>query len=543
MGIKQRDKAEWVVGKVLAEQAARRGEQPFVRIGDGPWLTYGEADAMANRAANGFAGMGMAQGDHVGVMLPNSLDYVHTWFGLSRLGAVHVAINTAYKGVFLEHVLNNCGAQVMVIARDYLGWLHEIEARVPALQTVLVPGLAAGEDGLPAFQRIETRPFESVLEAPADAPQIEVNHWDIGAIMYTSGTTGPSKGVLMPHAHLYMLGWGTVENLSLSEQDLYYIAMPLFHANAMLMQFYGTMQAGGRCMVAPAFSASGWLDDVRRSGATLTNLLGVMNEFVVRQPERPEDKDHKLRLILSIPSAPEVVTLWRERFGVQIVEAYGMTEVNIPLYHPPHREPVAGSCGLPYAPYYEVRVVNPTTDEELPPGEVGEIVVRPNEPYAFMQGYNAMQEKTVETWRNLWFHTGDAARRDEQGYFYYMDRINDRIRRRGENISSYEIEQVIGAHPAVADVAAIAVKSDIRGGEDEIKACVVLKPQCQATPEELLDLCQKNMPYFSVPRYVEFYPILPKTPTEKIQTTKLREHGISPNTCDAEAAGYVVKRT
>ena len=538
-----RDKADWVVGKVLAEQAARRGDQPFMQIGNGPQITYGQADEQGNRVANGLAAMGVGRDTRVAVMLPNGEEYCYTWFGISRLGAVHVAVNTAYKGVFLEHVLNNCGAELMVVARGHLPWLHEIEAKVPGLKRALVPGLSDGEDSLPSFERIQLLPFESLLEAPADPPRVEVNYWELGSIMYTSGTTGPSKGVLMPHAHLYMLGWGTVENLSLSEDDVYYIAMPLFHANAMLMQYYGTMQAGGRCMVAPAFSASGWLNDVRACGATITNLLGVMNEFVVRQPERPEDSDHKLRLILSIPSGPEVVKLWRERFGVQIVEAYGMTEVNIPLYNPPDAPPVPGSCGKPYAPYYEVKIVNPDTDAELPPEEVGEIVVRPNEPFAFMQGYNAMDDKTVETWRNLWFHTGDAARRDENGYFYFEDRIKDRIRRRGENISSYEIEQVLGGHPAVADVAAIAVKSEIKGGEDEIKVCIVLKPGRQATPEELLDLCQKNMPYFSVPRYVEFLPVLPKTLTEKIQKAKLRESGLTPGTWDREAAGYEVKRT
>jgi len=540
--MRQRDKTDWVVGKVLAEQAARRGSQPFVRIGGGPEITYGEADERANRVANGLAAMGVERGAHVGVMLPNSLDYVYAWFGINRLGAVNVAINTAYKGVFLEHVLNNCGAEIIIIARDYLPWLHEIEAKVPALKTALVPGISAGDDGLPAFARVRLLPFDALLEAPADPPDVEVNYWEIGAIMYTSGTTGPSKGVLMPHAHLYMLGWGSVENLRMTEDDVYYIAMPLFHANAMLMQFYGTLQAGGRCVVAPAFSASRWLDDIRSSGATLTNLLGVMIEFVYRQPERPEDMDNNLRLILSIPSAPEMVAAWKKRFGVQLVEAYGMTEVNIPLYNPPDAPPVDGSCGKPYAPYYDVRVFDPDTDRELPPGEVGEIVVRPLEPFAFMQGYNAMPDKTVETWRNLWFHTGDAARRDENGYFTFVDRIKDRIRRRGENISSYEIELVLGEHPAVADVAAIGVKSEIMEGEDEIKACIVLKPGAQATPEELLDLCQKNMPYYSVPRYVEFMDVLPKTPTEKIQKTKLREAGITPATWDREQAGYEVKR-
>ncbi len=267
-----------------------------------------------------------------------------------------------------------------------------------------------------------------------------------------------------------------------------------------------------------------------------------MTEFIFRQPERPEDGDHKLRLICAVPAPADIHEAFEQRFHTRLIEGYGMTEINIVAYHPLDQPYRKGSFGLPYAAHYEARVVHPETDEELPPHEVGEIVARPKEPFAFMQGYNAMDDKTVEAWRNFWFHTGDAGCRDEDGYFYFVDRVKDRIRVRGENISSYEIEKVLAEHPAVAEVAAVAVKSDVAGREDEVKACVVCRPGMEVAPETLLDHCGTRMPYFAVPRYVEFMEALPKTPTEKVRKAQLRESGLTPATWDRETAGYQVRR-
>jgi crotonobetaine/carnitine-CoA ligase len=280
---------------------------------------------------------------------------------------------------------------------------------------------------------------------------------------------------------------------------------------------------------------------VRAAGATITNTLGVMTEFIHRQPARPEDRHHRLRLICAVPTPAEIAPSFHERFRVPLVEGYGMTEVNIPLYMPldvPYRP---GSCGRTYDRYFEVRVVDPETDEEVPRGSVGEIVVRPREPFGFMIGYNAMADRTVEAWRNFWFHTGDAGRQDEDGYFYFVDRIKDTIRRRGENLSSYEIERVLSEHPAVAEAAAVAVRSEIAGGEDEVKACVVLTAGQALSPEALLDFCQTRMPHFAVPRYVEFLAALPKTPTAKVQKVALRQSGVA-GVWDREAAGYRLRR-
>lgn len=540
------DKTGWVLGTVLAKQGTALRDKPFVQFQDDPPLTFGDMDARANRVANALAALGVQRDERVLLMLPNSIAFLDAWFGINRLGAVMVPINTAYKGGFLEHVINNAAvngsARVMIIDREFAPVLQASEDRVPNLETVVVSDPGSSATDRPAFSRLRAVSFDTLLDAPATPVNVPVAYHDLGAIMYTSGTTGPSKGVLMPHAHLYLYGHAKIKAIRLTPEDVYYCCMPLFHANALLMQVYSALIVGCRLVLARSFSASRWLDDVRRCRATVTNTLGVMTEFIYRQPPRAEDRDHRLRVVVAVPIAPEWGQAFQQRFNTRLLEVYGMTECNIPTYMPYEEGLRDNSCGKVLDEWFEMAIVDPDTDEELPPDTVGEMVVRPKEPWAFMAGYHAMPDKTVEAWRNFWFHTGDAGRRDAEGYFYFIDRMKDCIRRRGENISSYEIEQVLNDHPAIAESAAVAVKSSFAGGEDEVKACVLLRPGMQIQPEKLLDYCQERMPYFAVPRYVEFIGDMPKTPTEKLRKHVLREAGVTPATWDREAAGYVVKR-
>jgi crotonobetaine/carnitine-CoA ligase len=536
------DKTGWVVGEVLSRQGKRLHDTPFVQFEDQEPYTFGAMDQSATRVANALASLGVQYGDRVLVMVPNSVAVLQAWFGINRLGAVLVPINTAYKGAFLEHVINNAAARIMLIDRDYVPVLQASETQVARLETVIVVDTSGPQTALPHFTRLRPLPFSTLLQYPPTPVQVPVSYRDIGAIMYTSGTTGPSKGVLMPHAHLYLFGHAKIKAIRLSADDIYYCCMPLFHANALFMQVYSCLIVGCKLVLARSFSASRWLDDIRRSQATVTNTLGVMTEFIYRQPARAEDCDHQLRAIVAVPIAPEWGADFQTRFGTKLLEAYGMTEVNIPTYMPYDDELRPNSCGKVLDEWFEMSIVDPDTDEGLPPNTIGEIVVRPKHPWCFMVGYNAMPDKTVEAWRNFWFHTGDAGTCDQEGYFYFVDRIKDCIRRRGENISSYEVEQVLNEHEAVAESAAVAVKSEIAGGEDEVKACIVLRPGMQVEPEALLDYCQERMPYFAVPRYLEYVETLPKTPTEKIQKHKLREAGVTPNTWDREAVGYKVRR-
>ena len=537
------DKSNWVVGKVLAQHARERGAMPFMQYEDGTPYTYAQSHEIANRVGNAFAGEGIEFGENVAVMLHNRMEHLWVWFGLSRIGAVHVGINTAYKGRFLTHVLRNAGSRFGVMEREFLPWLSDVEDTVPNRQTIFVPGPPLQPEDVPAFKRLEVRHFDELLQGPASDIDVEVSYQDIGMIMYTSGTTGPSKGVLMPHGHLYLFGLAMKVHTGLTPEDRYYICMPLFHAQGILMQTYPTLLTGASAVLVKQFRATQWIDDIRKYGATITNSLGVMNDFILRQPPKPTDRDNKLRMMSALPVTEETLQQLRERFDVpKFNELYGMTEINLPVMRPLDAPDEAGCSGKVWDEFFEVIIAEPDSDEELPLGSVGEILVRPKEPFCFMQGYNGMPDRTVDTWRNLWFHTGDAGRMNEHGFVWYIDRIKDTIRRRGENISSYEVEAVLLEYPGVEEVAAVAVKAE-EGGEDEVLACLVLKPDVEPPkPEAILDFCVPRMPYFAVPRYIEYLDDIPKTPTQKIQKSKLRDRGLSPATWDREAAGYKVRR-
>lgn len=536
------DKTDWVIGKTLARQAAERGDRDFIRFESGHWLTYSDAHRASNAMGHAFASIGVEREEQVILMLHNCLEYLWCWVGLSRIGAAAVAVNTAYKGRFLTHVMTNTRSKIAVVEPDFLGWVHDIEDTIPDLQVVYVMGGVPAD--VPAFKRLDIRSYDELLGASEADIEVDVTYRDIGTVMFTSGTTGPSKAVLMPHGHLHLMGEAMRLSLALTEDDRYFTPMPLFHAQGLMMQTYGTMVAGGSLVLKKTFSPSTWIDEVRDCKATVANLLGVMNDFVLAQPRRDNDADNSLRAMCALPVTTDTMNALSERFGVdKFVELFGMTECNLPVWRPMDAPNEAGCSGKVWDEYFEVIVADPETDEPLPVGEVGEILVRPKEPFCFMQGYNGMDDRTVETWRNFWFHTGDAARFDERGYLWYIDRIKDTIRRRGENISSYEVEAVLLEHPSITEVAAIAVKAE-QGGEDEVMACVVLEAGAERPdPVALLDYCAPRMPYFAVPRFIDFVDEIPKTPSSKIQKKILRDRGLTDTAWDRESAGYKVKRT
>ena len=528
------DHEHWVFSDILTRQARRYGERTWIQMVDGAALTFQQADRIANQVARLLLALKVCPGESVAVFVPNSLEYCYAWFGITRVGAVHVAVNTDYKGVFLEHVLNNCHARLIFVHSDYVDRLREIEAELDYLQELIVIGNVDDADHYQS--KLTVHSFEQFHACASDSVDVAMTYRDPACVMYTSGTTGPSKGVVMPQAHVYLFGLGTIENMHLTAEDVFYIVLPLFHANALFMQLYATLIIGAKAVLRDKFSASRWIHDVVNYGATITNSLGVIIAFVLGQEPTELDKKHNLRAIGVAPSLPEIDAQLRERFGISdVIGLYGMTEVNIPLYTRPG-ESRPGSCGKLWDKYYELQIVDPDTDLPLPPNTVGEIVVRPKLPFGFMTEYMSMPDKTVEANRNFWFHTGDAARMDEEGYVYFVDRIKDCIRRRGENISSFEIEQVIAEHEAVAEVAAVAVKSEITGGEDEVKTVVVLKAHLSV--ESLYEYCTQHLPRFAVPRYIEFVDALPKTPTSKIQKTKLREQGVTPTTWDRQSLDH-----
>lgn len=539
-----KDKEGWVLGKVLESQARNRKGAPFLQFEDGPAVSYSEAYESVLRVAAGLSRYGVVKGDRVLIMMRNSLEIVYSWFASNLLGAVQVPVNTAFKGSFLEHTVNNCGARIMIVQRDYLDRLKSVEESLSNLEKIIV-WTKPGHDAvpIPAFRKLEVHDFGQLYEFPPDPPRVDVGYRDLAAILYTSGTTGPSKGVLMPHAHLYLYSDIPVKGMRITPDDVYYICLPIFHANAQFLQLYPILIAGGKAVIYDSFSGSSWLDRVRKHGATMTSILAAMGEFIWKQPPRPDDPDNPLRVVIAVPLAGATEEAFEKRFGVKIISAYGMTEIATPLFHPYDEPPRPGSCGKALSDWFEVKIVDPETDEELPPDRLGEIVVRHRYPWTINVGYHNLPEKTLEAWRNLWFHTGDAGKYDKDGYFYFVDRLKDYIRHKGENISSFEIERVVNFHPSVHECAAVGIRLKDLAGEDDVKICVVLKPNQALAPEALLDYCQTRMPYFAVPRYVEFMDELPKTQTDKVQKHKLRDAGVSRLTWDREQAGYRVRKT
>ncbi|MCK9285369.1 MAG: AMP-binding protein [Rhodocyclaceae bacterium] len=533
---------QWTLPTLLEHQARVLGDRPFLKWDDdGPEYSFEATNRRANRLARGLAGLGIDKGDSAVLFLPNSLDYLFAWFALNKLGAIEVPINTAYKGRFLEHQVNISKAETLIADIDFADVVRDSLEAMPHLRRIVLwsrHGRLA--EPLPTFARCEVVQFADLFAADESDPGIRVMPHDIAGIMFTSGTTGLSKGVMMPHAQHTLFAEINVQGMEMTADDVYMSGFPMFHVNAQLLTVYPCLIVGARCVLYERFSATQWVDRLHSSGATVTNHLGGVLPFVFAQPPTSRDNTHCLRRIGGGPTPYAILDAFKKRFGVErFVEYFGQTEVCLPIMTPlarSHERPV-GAAGLLLDQWFDVRLVAPDSDEEVPVGQVGELMIRHKTPWTLNAGYVGMPDKTVEAWRNLWFHTGDGVRRDEQGWYYYVDRLKDALRRRGENISSYEVERPIAEHPAVAEVAVVAVPADMDGGEDEVKACVILKPGQTATPEELFDWCLSRLPGFAVPRYIELVGQFPRTPSEKVQKNILRAAGVTAATWDRVQAG------
>jgi crotonobetaine/carnitine-CoA ligase len=512
----------WILPAALADIAGRAPDRPWLADSEGGTLTFGEALSHSRRAAGWFQALGIAREERVGVFLFNGCDFVTAWLGLGHLAATAVLFNTELRGSFLRHQIADSAVRCLVIDAELVDTLAQIADELPALRTVIVVGPPAAAAALPGLQVLNWPAWQDVSDWSGPGPSPE----DIACVMYTSGTSGPSKGVLMPHAHCALYGIGAIECLQLAQGDRYYICLPLFHANGLLMQLGASLLAGIPAYVRRRFSAREWLADIRTRRATVTNLLGAIAGFVIAQPPAPQDRDHELRAVLSAPNLPEHEVQLRERFGVRdVLSGYGMTEVNIPIWGRLGCS-VPGAAGWTHRAHFDVRIADPETDVMLGSGEMGEIQVRPKVPFGFMAAYLNAPEKTVEAWRNLWFHTGDAGTMREDGLVTFVDRIKDCIRRRGENISPAEVERVVAALPGVADVVAYAVPSDMPGAEDEIMLALVPEPGATLDCASLLRMAAERLPRFSRPRYLKVVAELPKTATGKVQRAVLRKLGI-----------------
>jgi len=535
------DPRDWVLGALLERRAATHPDRPYLQWEDSAPLTFAETNREVNRIAHGLAAAGVRHGDRVLLLLPNCRDFVLTWFALAKLGAVEVPVNIHYRGAFLSHVANNSAARIAIVDMQFLGSLVACESNLTHLQEAYVLGRDLAS--MPLATRLALRDFETLRTGNTADPGVAVAHTDIAAILFTSGTTGPSKGVLMPHAQFHFFAEQGASLVRLGPDDVYMNSFPLFHGNAQFLTTYPCLIRGARAVLYEKFSAGDWIDRIRRNGVTVTNLLGVTMDFIFKQPPRATDSDNRLRVIYAVPTAHKILAEFKARFGIEsCVDAFGQTETGLPLMTPYTGERPAGAVGVLVEDWYEIRLVDPDTDEEVAEGEMGELVVRHKKPWTLCAGYNANPDGTLRAMRNLWWHTGDGMRKDATGWYYFVDRVNDALRVRGENVSSYEVEQVVLSHPAVAECAATSVRSDVDGGEQEIKINVVLHPGAALAPAEIIAWCDARAPHFAVPRFVEFLDRLPRTPNEKIQKHLLRDAGVSAATWDRIAAGVRLAR-
>jgi carnitine-CoA ligase len=523
----------FVLGDVLRSRADSHRAEPFLRFHEGE-LTYGDVHEQANRLAQGLLALGVGKGDHVAVMLPNCPEFVPLIFALARIGAVAVPVNIAHRGELLRHVLHSSDTTTLVIDESYVDRIPSLAERLPGLGRLVVRGGGSTAPlGKPAVS------LASLEDHGDDEPRAGIRFSDLQAIMYTSGTTGPSKGAMCSHALALTCAYDSLNYLDRWGKTIY-CPLPLFHAAGLWDGMLSALLGGGTLAVVERFSASRFWDDVRRFDAQVAMSVFSMIPILLNREPTPDDKNHPLEMFYmgkSVLDAP-----LRERFGVRSVETYTSTEAGIATGSP-YGEWRVGSCGTVHEERFFAAVVD-EHDREVGPGEPGELVLRPKQPWVITSGYYGTPEATAETFRNLWFHTGDKVWRDEDGYFYFLDRMKDSIRRRGENISAFDLELEVNTHPAILESAAIGVPSELE--DEDVKLAVVLRPGMRLDPEELIDFCVERLPRFMVPRYVEFLDTLPRTPTDKVAKYRLRaegDRGITPSTWDRETAGPEEERT
>jgi crotonobetaine/carnitine-CoA ligase len=528
------------IADLLARRAARHPDKTFLK-----WhhedFSYGQVEELTTRYANAFMSCGVCPRDHVALFLENGPDFYWTLWGLGKIGAVSVPLNTAARGDMLHYYLAQSDVEWIVVSPELEDRISAPASSLPKLKGAFrlstdQQGGALDALGIPVADLTVLRSGE------ASAVRVRVLESDLQGIFFTSGTTGPSKGVLSPQSQPISIARQTAQSFGYGPEDVLYTCLPLFHVNALWYTSYAAMWAGATVALGERFSASRFWDEVRGYGATAISSLGAMTNILLKQPESERDRKHLVRKAFIVPTGREVVERFESRFGVRVVSGFGATETFLVSALGPDRDPGAPleSAGR-VTDFAQVRIVD-DDGWPVPAATSGEILVRPNGAGTMMRGYYKMTEATQTVFRDLWFHTGDRGCIDADGYLYFVDRIKEAIRRRGENISAHEVEVLIGKHPSVLEVAAIPLPSEM--SEDEVMVFVVPRPGQAIDPAELILSRSQDMPYFMLPRFVKVVVELPKTPSERIEKYKLRQWAIENprDIWDRDKAGLQVER-
>ena len=535
---------ERTVGRILARQADRLVDKNFIETTSGDSISYREMHLRSNQFAQGAAGFGIENQEPVLVMLPDTIDYVTVWCGLAKRGAIEVPINLAYRKNILKRLCNDSTAKKIIIDCQYVERLEEIADDLEHLDCVI---LYAEDQNLNSYdtlpptlaQTCRVARFESLFSDKTTDFEPGPQYSDLVGIMYTSGTTGASKGVSTTHSHSFCYADGAAEIFYLSEEDRFYTAgLPLFHLAGQWGVCYASMIYGATVVLRKGYHNDYFWPDIAEHNCTVVFLLGAIANFLWQQPRLPHDSENPLRKVGMFPVMTEHEQ-FRERFGVEISTGYGSTESPCPVIHHLDEPLPNHQCvGFPTG-RYDVEILD-ENDQACATGIVGEICTRPRAPWEIMLNYWRQPEYTAQVFRNLWYHTGDAGYQDDEGRLYFVDRLTDSMRRRGENISSMEVEDEVNQYPDVLECAVFPVLAE--HSEQEVMAVITPQPDVTIDPEKLIRFLNRRMAYFMIPRYIEFTDAIPKTPTGKTEKYKLRAKGVTPRTWDRVAAGIKLSR-
>ena len=524
------------LGEFLDIVVKAHPDKVFVEIA-GRQITYAEFYRRCRSAAAMFQSLGIGRGDRVCMFLPNVPEVLYTWFGLALIGGITVTINTAYRRDEMAFILNNAEAGALVAHESLIDVATQAADIAPCVRHRLVVGDNPAADGWRDYGAMLAG-FPELTALPEVAPT------DISMLQYTSGTTGNPKGVQVTHQMYVSAGQGFALWTQATSEDRFFTCLPYFHANAQYYSTMGTLAAGATLVVQDRFSASRFWQQVREARATVVNFIGMMMPVLAKNDPQPDDADNTVRLFYGSPAfSPEFLADFEQRFGTDIIVGFGMTETCYGTIETIRGERRPNSSGQPRRhpdPAFEntVRIVD-DDGSPVPNGQPGEITIRNP---ATMAGYWRNEVETNASLRDGWLFTGDLGWLDDDAYLYFVDRKKDVIRRRGENISSQEVEDVIKAHESVLDCAIIAVPSEL--GEDEVKAYITPRPGASPQPEDVIYWCADRLAYFKVPRYIEIRDELPRTPSLRVRKDVLRQEreDLISGCFDREAAGIQIRR-
>jgi len=527
---------------IVVAQATTLNDKTFLNfIDDGQKITYRQAAERSELMGRGLLENGVSEGSKVGLLLKASALHVYAWFATLGSALVDVPINPDFRGALLDHAINKIEVTVVFADLEGLNALQTASPQVLAkVILVVVPDVVydqASSNGIIIkgmgriikVSELEDAGRYSNRSTPVIDPRA------LASIRFSSGTTGMPKGVMMDHGHMLSSARKFNDMMNFGADDIMYTCFPFHHVFATITGVLSTMCAGGSMIVSSKFSASRYWQDIREHDVTRAHVLDPLVPLLMKQPLSELDRQHRVRVMYTAAGHyPE----FEKRFDVRIIPLYDMSELTVALHYPDGDVRRIGSCGKESG-LFDVKIFD-EKDAEVPAGVDGEIVVRPRYPSIMFIGYYNDSEQTVTKWRNLWFHTGDRGRKDEDGYYYFLGRLGDRIRRRGVNVSAEQVESVALKNTSILACAAIAVPSDM--GEDDIKLCVQFVAGSQALPGEISSWLASNLPKTMGVRYVEVYSDLPKTQTEKVQRAVLRQHGdrgLTPMTWDHEEGRFL----